>query len=99
MAVMFQIVSALVLAVPEATAFLAKCCGVPPNVLLAFESLGHIDHAGSEWQCLSSDRTVAIDQSRRDCISSPLLSPPDIAPGEQIPVDSRVLVSTKIILG
>ena len=102
-AVMFQIVSALVLDVPEAAACQDKFRGVPPNILLAFEPWGHIDHAGSECQCLSCDRTgvyihaLSIDQSHRDCTSSPLLSPPDIVPGENIPGDSSVLVSTKIL--
>ena len=58
MAVMFQIVSVLVLDVPEAAPCLEKFCGIPPNVL-AFEPWGHIDHTGSECQCLSSDRTGA----------------------------------------
>ena len=40
MAVMFQIVSALVLDVPEAAACLKKFHGVPLNVLLAFEPWG-----------------------------------------------------------
>ena len=48
MAVMFQIVSALVLDVPEAAACLEELHGVPPNVLLPFEPWGHIDHDGSE---------------------------------------------------
>ena len=58
-AVMFQIVSALVLDVPEAAACLEKMLGVPPNVLLALEPWEHINHAGSECQCLLSDRTGA----------------------------------------
>ena len=93
----------LVLDVPKTTTCLKTIRGVPPNVLLACEPWGHIDHAGSECQCLSSDRTgayihpLSIDQSHRDCTSSPLLSPPDLAPGEKIPDDSSVLVSTKIL--
>ena len=74
------------------------------NVLLAFELWGHIDHAGSECHCLSSERTGVQGltsmhyQSHCDCISSLLLSPPNIAPGEKIPGDSSVLVSTEILL-
>ena len=59
------------------------------RVLLPFEPWGHIDHDGSECQCLSSDRTgayigaLSIDQSPLDSVSSPLLSP-DMAAGETL---------------
>ena len=110
-AVMFQIVSALVLDVPEAAACLEKIQGVPPNVklLLPFGPWGHIDHDDSQCQCLSSNRTgayihaLSIDQSPRDSISSPLLSPPGMAAGktllcgEKNPGDSSALVSTEIL--
>ena len=108
MAVMFQIVSALFLDVPEAAACLKKCQGVPPNALLPFEPWGHIDHGGSQCHCLSSDRTgayihaLSIDQSPRDSVSSTLLSPPaageTLLCGEKTPVDSSALVSTEILL-
>ena len=57
MAVMFQIVSALVLYVPEASTCLDQSQGVPPNVLLSSEPWGHINHDGSACLCLLSDRT------------------------------------------
>ena len=56
-AVMFQILSALVLDVSAEAESLVKIRGIPPNLLLPFEPRGHIDHAGSECHCLSSDRT------------------------------------------
>ena len=94
MAVKFQIVSALVLDVPEAAACLEELHGVQPNVLLPFEPWGHVDH-DSECQCLSSDRTgayihaLSIDRSPRDSVSSTLLSAPDIAAGESFYVGRR----------
>ena len=104
MAVTFQIVSALVLDVPEAAACLGKFQGVPPNVLLPFEPWGHIDHDGIECQCLSSDRTgayihaLSIDQSPRDSVVSPLLSPLDMTNREALLTgDSSALVSTEIL--
>ena len=69
------------------SACLEKLQGVPPNVLLPFEPWGHIDHKGIECQCLSPDHTGAsihvqsIDQSPRDSVLSPLLSPLDMAAG------------------
>ena len=54
---MFQILSALVLDVPAAEKCLTNICGVSPNVLLAFEPWGHVDHASGECPCRSSDRT------------------------------------------
>ena len=47
-AVMFQILSALVLDVPAAAECLTNIRGVSPNVLLAFEPWSHIDHVGGE---------------------------------------------------
>ena len=58
-AIMLQIVSALVLDVPEASTCLDQLRGVPPNVLLSSEPWGHIDHNGSWCMCLWSDRTGA----------------------------------------
>ena len=57
MAIMFQIVSALVLDVPEASACLDQSQGVQPNVLMPSEPWGHIDHNGSLCLCLLSDCT------------------------------------------
>ena len=83
--------------------------GVPLNVLLPFEPWGHIDHKGTESQCLSSDHTgsyihvQSIDQSPRDSVLSPLLSPLDMAAGEallcweKIPDDAGALVSREIL--
>ena len=58
-AIMFQIVSVLVLDVPEVSACLDQSQGVPPNVLLSSEPWGHIDHDGNSCTCLSSDCTAA----------------------------------------
>ena len=57
--VMFRIVSALVLDVPESLTCLYKSWGISPNVLFSFEPWGHINHNGSACMCLSSDRTGA----------------------------------------
>ena len=57
--VMFQILSVLVLDVPEASTCLDKFQGVPPNVLLFSEPWGHINHDSSVCMCLLSDRTGA----------------------------------------
>ena len=67
-----------------------KISGCSAERTVAFEPWGHIDHDSSECQCLSSDRTgvyihaLSIDHSPRDSISSPLLSPPDMAAGEAL---------------
>ena len=58
-AVMFQIVSALVLDVRDAAVFQGECQGVSPNVLLACEPWKHLDHTGADCHCLSSGRTGA----------------------------------------
>ena len=55
-AVMFQILCALVLYVPAAAECLTNFHGVSPDVLLAFKPWGHIDHTGVECGCRSSDR-------------------------------------------
>ena len=57
--VMFQIVCALVLDVPAAAECLMNFKGISPNVLLAFEPWGHVDHTGVECRCRSSDQTGA----------------------------------------
>ena len=41
-AVMFQIVSALILDVPEVSTCLDQIQGIPPNVLLSAEPWGHV---------------------------------------------------------
>ena len=46
-AIMFQIVSVLVIDAPEPSACLDQSQGVPSNVLLPSEPWGHIDHNGS----------------------------------------------------
>ena len=109
-AVMFQIVSTLVLEVQAAAECLVKIRGIPPNVLLPVEPWGHIDHSGRDCHCLSSARTEAyvhalsIDRSPSDYVSSPLLSPQDVTAGEavfsveEITGNSSVLVSTEIHL-
>ena len=58
-AVMFQIVSALVQDVRDAAVYLDEFQGVSPNVLLACELREHLDHTGAVCHCLSSDRTGA----------------------------------------
>ena len=48
---MFEILSALVLDVLTAAERLTNIRGISPNVLLAFEPWGHVDHAGGECPC------------------------------------------------
>ena len=68
LAVMFQILCALVLDVPAVADCLTNCHGVSPDVLLAVEPWGHVYHTGIEYGCRSSDRmgayvhTLAFDQ-------------------------------------
>ena len=59
MAVMFQIVCALVLDVPAPAECFTNVHGVSPNVLLSCEPWGHINHSGSECCCRSSNHTGA----------------------------------------
>ena len=59
LAVMFQILSALVLDVPDAADCLSSVYGISPDVILAFEPWGHSDHTGTECGCRSSDCTGA----------------------------------------
>ena len=76
-AVMFQIVSVLVLDVRDAAVSLDEFQGVSPNVLLACEPWGNLDHTGVDCHCLSSDRTGtcvhALSQEPADWVSP---SPP-----------------------
>ena len=62
-AVMFQIVSALVLEVPTFLQEIDKLQGVLPNVQLSCEPWGHVDHSGVDCGCLSSDSTGAYVHS------------------------------------
>ena len=59
MAVMFQIVCALALDVPEVLRELEQLQCVPPNVQLSCEPWGHMNHEDDDGICLSSDRTGA----------------------------------------
>ena len=58
-AVMFQIVCAPVLEVPSVLLDLESLHGLSPNVILACEPWGHIDHGGGGCECLSLDSTGA----------------------------------------
>ena len=58
-AVMFQVVCALALEVPEVLLKLRCLNGVSPNVVLTCEPWGHIDHCNKGGECLSSDSTGA----------------------------------------
>ena len=62
-AVMFQVVSALVLEVPAFLQMMEKLRGVSPDVQLSCEPWGHADHNGGSCECLSSDRTGAYVHS------------------------------------
>ena len=79
-AVMFQILCALVLDVLAAAECLTNFHGVLPDVLLAFEPWGHVDDAGVECGCRSSDRTgayvhaLAFDHANSTCAPTALLS-------------------------
>ena len=68
-AVMFQIVSALVLEVPSVLLDLESLHGLSPNVILACEPWGHMDHDGEGCECLSSNSTRAYvhDLSLASC--------------------------------
>ena len=58
-AVVFQIVSTMVLELPSFLAELESLRGVSPNVNLHCEPWGHIDHEDINCDCQSSDRTAA----------------------------------------
>ena len=82
MAVMFQIVCALALEVPEVLLELRQLKGVPPNVNLSCEPCrGHMNHWDEDCKCLSSDRTGAyvheltLATYLRNLISDPVESP------------------------
>ena len=68
-AVMFQIVCALVLEVPSVLLDLESLHGLSPNVILACEPWGHMDHGGGGCECLSSDSAGAYvhDLSLASC--------------------------------
>ena len=59
MAVMFQIVSTMVLELPFFLAELENLRGVSPNVNLHCEPWGHINHEDLDCDCQTSDRTAA----------------------------------------
>ena len=79
-AVMFQIVCALVLDVRSAAECLTNFHGVLPDVLLAFEPWGHVDHMGIECGCRSYDcmgayvHALAFDQPTSTGVPDALLS-------------------------
>ena len=82
-AVMFQVVCALALEVPEVLLKLRCLNGVSPNVVLACEPWGHIGHCNEGCECLSFDRTVAYvhDLSLASCDILPVSGePPDAVP-------------------
>ena len=78
--VMFQIVCALTLEVPEVLLDLEQLKGVPPNIKLSCEPWGHMNHQDGDCECLSSDRTgayvheLALATPLRDLISAAGLS-------------------------
>ena len=53
-AVMFQIVYALVLEVPSVLLYLESLYGLSPNVILTYKPWGLIDHNSEGCECLSS---------------------------------------------
>ena len=58
-AVMFQIVSTVVLELPSFLGVLENLRGISPNVHLDCEPWGHINHEDINCGCQSSDRTAA----------------------------------------
>ena len=58
-AAMFQIVCTLALDVPEVLLKIGQLNGVAPNVTLACEPWGHMNHDNGSCECLSSDQTGA----------------------------------------
>ena len=66
---MFQIVCALVLEVPSVLLDLESLHGLSPNVILACEPWGHMDHGGEGCERLSSESTGAYvhDLSLASC--------------------------------
>ena len=58
-AVMFQIVCALVLEVPSVLLDLENLHGLSPNVILACEQWGHMNHSGGGCECFFLDSTGA----------------------------------------
>ena len=75
MAVMFQIVSTMVLELPSFLATLEDLCGVSPNVHLDYEQWGHMDHEDEHCCCQSSDRMAAyvhdLAIDGRELVNSP----------------------------
>ena len=80
-AVMFQIVCALALEVPAALLEIRQLSGVLPNVDLACEPWGHMDHCNGVCECLLWDRTGAyvhellLATPSRDVLSASGVSP------------------------
>ena len=68
-AVLFQIVCALVSEVPSVLLDHEILHGLSPNVTLACEPWGHMDHGGGGCECLSSNSTRAYvhDLSPASC--------------------------------
>ena len=85
--VMFQIVCALALDVPEALQELELLRGVPPNSQSTCELWGHLNHADIDCVCLSSDQTgayvhkLSVSSYSPDSSLVPLL-PPAAAPAD-----------------
>ena len=76
-AVMFQIVCALLLEVPSVLLDLESLHDLSANVILACEPWGHMDHGGGGYECLSSDSTGAyvhdLSLASCGCDSSPVM--------------------------
>ena len=80
-AIMFQVVCALALEVPEGLLELRRLNQVSPNVVLTCEPWGYIDHCNEGCECLSSDRTgpYVHDLSLASCDVLPVSrEPPDV---------------------
>ena len=75
MAVVFQIVSTMVLELPSFLVDLENLRGISLNVHLHCEPWGHIDHEDINCGCQSSDRTAAfvhgLTVNARGCVPSP----------------------------
>ena len=74
-AVMFQIISTMVLVLPQFLEELEELSGMPPNVQLNSEPWGHNNHEDMNCECQTSDRTEAyihdLSVNKREPVDSP----------------------------
>ena len=84
-AVMFQIVYALALEVPAILQDIENLRGVSPDVHLACEPWGHVNHRDGRCECLSSDRAGAyvhdLALMPRECLTVPELDDASVHTG------------------